>query len=236
VLVPRRDDGGRRDEIWAWVRKWMETHHEDYEIFEGYDDHEVFSMATARNNAARAAGDWDVAVILDSDTLAEPDVLIDAVTRASMSTRMIIAGDIRICMDKRSTDNTLESGAPWFPRPEGHLPKNGFGVNDAIYGEPSSGVVVVSRQLWDAMGGYLECLQGWGFEDNILLTCANIFGDGVMWLPGTIYHLWHEPSRRTADTSRNYEIWQNLDRLGRTANKQTVAREYLGRLGHTWPK
>lgn len=235
VLVPRREDNGRRDEIWNWVNCWMLEFHPDYHPYEGTDDGEVFSLSKARNDAAQKAGDWDVAIILDSDTIAEPDVLNAAVQRASRSMNLVIAGDVRLCMDKQSTDNTLKTDVPWFPRPDGRLAKTGTGASDSIYAEPSSGVMAISRRLWDAMGGYLECMQGYGYEDLVFLTMSGIYGEGVMWMPGTMLHLWHERSRMTADTQRNFELWQDLDQIARHANSQEVAREYLAKLGHTVP-
>jgi len=231
VLVPRRADHGRRDMIWKHVRKWLQQNHPEWEIFEGHDDGPVFSLSKARNDAARKAGSWDVAVILDSDTIAEPEVLKDAVIRASMSTRLWIAGDIRMCLSKKSSDQILHGGL-WFPRPDGHLPKNG--ANESIYGEPSSSVMAVSRELWDAVGGYVESMQGYGYEDLVFLTSCNIFGDGVSWIPDSImYHFWHEKSRLTDDTERNYKIWKQLDGIARNQNARQVAKIYLESLGHT---
>lgn len=233
VLAPRRKDYGRRDHIWSYVRRWIEEQHPDYEVYEGYDTvNEVFSMATARNNAARDAGTWDVAVIQDSDTISDPLAVQEAVAKASLGTRMWIPGDIRMCLSEKSSNRML-SGGLWFPRPDGHLPKNG--ANESVYGEPAGSIVAVSRALWDSIGGYLECLQGWGYEDLIFFTCAQIFGDGVSWIPDSImYHFWHERSRLDDNTQRNYQIWQNLENIKGAQNAQGVAKEYLQSLGHSW--
>ena len=37
VLVPRRADGGRRDRLWEFCRKWWEAEHPGYELIEGMD-------------------------------------------------------------------------------------------------------------------------------------------------------------------------------------------------------
>lgn len=236
VLVPRREDHGRRDELWHEVYWHIRDLHPEWDIFEGHHEGEKFSIAAARNDAARQAGDWDVAVFWDADTIVRPDAVRQAVDRASLGTRLWFAGDVYMNMDKTSTDHVLGGGAYW-PRPDGNLPKNGsLAANSSIYGEPSSGVLAVSRPLWDAIGGYLESLQGWGYEDLVFFTSAGIFGDGISWVPNEImFHLWHEKSRITDDTRRNYAIWQELDAIARTENKVAVAKAYLESYGHLWP-
>jgi hypothetical protein len=244
ILVPRRADHGRRDELWGEVRNRIEILHPFWPIFEGRDpaveiskNPEVpFSIAAARNDAARQAGDWDVAVVWDADTVAHPDAVRQAVDKASLGTRMWFAGDTYMNMDRTSSDRALKTGE-YFPRPDGFLPKNGsLAANNSLYGEPSSGVLAVSRPLWDAIGGYMETLQGWGYEDLVFFTCADIFGDSASWIPGEImYHLWHEKSRITDDTRRNYEIWQQLDTIARCKNKKEAGRAFLESYGHTWP-
>jgi len=216
----------------------MQEFHPDYHIFEGTDDGEVFSMAKARNNAARAASEWtnwDVAIVLDADTIAQPDILNKAVRRAALSTNLVVAGDVRMCMDKYSTDATLATDVPWFPRPDGRLAKTGTGASDNIYAEPSSGVMCVSRELWQRTGGYVEGLRGWGYEDLVFMAQCNIFGDGTVWMPdGILYHLWHERSRITDDCDRNYAVWAELSRIASHANAWDLAANYLKTLGHTW--
>lgn len=235
VLVPRREDNGRRDRIWRYVKAWMIAHHPEYEIFEGTDEGESFSLSKARNNAARHAGDWDVAVILDSDTIAAPDILEAAVQRASRSMNLVVAGDTRLCMDQTSTDRIL-NGGPWFPRPDGFLPKTGTGANDNIYGEPSSGVMTISRKLWDATGGYVESMKGWGYEDLVFLAQANIYGDGIIWQPhGILLHFWHERSRQNEDTHTNCRIWHTIGAMSLHENNKELITDYLIELGHTWP-
>lgn len=148
---------------------------------------------------------------------------------------LVMAGDARMCMDKTSSDRIL-NGGPWFPRPDGLLAKTGTGANDSIYGEPSSGVLAVSRRLWDATGGYVEFMKGWGYEDLVFLAQANTYGDGIIWQPnGILLHFWHERSRQTDDTEDNFLIWSAVTALARNINGKELVTSYLSSLGHTWP-
>lgn len=232
ILVPRREDGGRRDQIWEWVRYWLVQHHPDWPIFEGTDDDDVFSMATARNNAARAAGEWDVAVIVDADTIAEPTAIEAAVLAARTSRKIWLAGDVRMRMDETSSDRIL-SGGPWFPRPEGERHPKGNVIDETCYGEPSSGVFAIGRPLWDAAGGYLESLQGWGWEDLVFITQCYVVGDGMDWVRNsTLLHFYHDRTPLTTDTKRNKHVWDQLHNLSR--RNKPAAMDYLRTLGHQW--
>jgi hypothetical protein len=63
-LVPRRADGARRDQLWRWAReRWP------FEVVEGSSPDGPFNRSAAINDAARKAGDWDIAAIIDADTL-----------------------------------------------------------------------------------------------------------------------------------------------------------------------
>lgn len=240
ICVPRKDDGGRRDEIWAWVREWLDHRHPEWSIYEGHADESDparWSMAAARNDAARQAGDWDVAVFVDADTFVHPDALEKAVYMAATQNKLIVAGDMRMTLDKPSSDEIMDPQGWWFPRPDGRHSKSNCEDN-TCYGEPSSGVVAIRRSLYDAIGGYPEFMAGWGFEDLVFMTCAHVYGDGEAWVPNSMMlHLWHPRSRLTEDSHLNHEIWLRLHEIAsmKVANKVDLATHYLKELGHTWP-
>lgn len=233
ILAPRCPDFGRRDEIWNWVRNWYERQH-GWPIYEGFDTStgDVFSMATARNDAARRAGDWDVAVIVDADTIAEPGAVVLAAEQARSTRKLWVAGDMRMRMDKTSSDRILNGGL-WFPRPEGERHPKGNVINDMCYGEPSSGVLAIGRPLWEATGGYVEALKGWGWEDLTFITQCYVVGDGMDWVRNSmLLHFYHERTPLTADTSANKTVWRRLHQL--SCRDKHAAMEYLRELGHRW--
>lgn len=232
-LVPRRADNGRRDEVWAWVKNWLTVQHPDWPIFEGTDDSAVFSMAAARNDAARKAGDWDVGILLDSDTIAHPIAVHQAVLHAAQSRKLWVAGDVRMRMDANSSDRILDGGL-WFPRPEGDRHPKGNVIDEMCYGEPSSGVIAIGRELWDATGGYVESLRGWGWEDLTFITQCYVVGDGMDWVrDSSILHFWHPRTPLTEDTKRNKQVWLHLHELSCRRDK-SAALDYLRGLGHKW--
>jgi len=66
-------------------------------------------------------------------------------------------------------------------------------------------VVVVNRRLWDAVGGFDEGFQGWGWEDNAFRSACLTFGDGdFIRLEGTVWHLHHKSAKAEAKGSPSW--------------------------------
>jgi glycosyltransferase involved in cell wall biosynthesis len=219
-----------RDRNYRYMLTWLAEHHPQWPVFTGTSDRDPFSPAQARNNGAALAGDWDVIVFWDADTLAHPDAVLEAVRRAAADPVMVIAGDSHIYTDQLSADRYLATGL-MFPKPRGDATKP-FG-NQGIYRQPCSGILAVGRELWTATGGYIDSLGGEdSHEDLAFFQQCGIFGDGVEWVEGIQIHIWHPPARRS--NGHNYRVWKKLagmKRLGLVSQ----AREYLATLGHCVP-
>jgi hypothetical protein len=203
VLVPRRADGGRRDATWAWIRGRWEREHPDWEIFEGHHDDGLFNRSTAINRAASAAGAWDVAVIADADSFVGQDQIDMAVAKAVETGAMVIAYE-RYCYVRRLMSDRIMAGwaGSWWDGVEFTLTNTCSNMN------------VVTRKLWNAVGGFDEGFVGWGWEDCAFAVCCGAFGGRVR-VPGELWHLWHEPSR---ENNKDAPEWQaGLDRLNRYA-------------------
>lgn len=224
ILTPYRPTPDRQP-IWDFVREWIAVHY-GYPVFEADCDGFPFSSAQARNKAARLAGDWDVAIVHDADTIAHPEAIRYAVAEAQASMRMVFAGDSHMYCDPMSSQRIMQTGDASFPRPVSFDDRG-------IYPKPSGGIFAVNRKLWDRVGGYVESLVAWGFEDLCFLQCAGIFGDGHAYVPGHItLHLWHPPLTESADTRFNEHVWQTLTQY-RVRRDQDGARHYLAGLGHS---
>ena len=225
ILTPYRPTEAR-DAVWRWVRGWI-TENYDHPLFVG-DCAGEFSPSTARNNAAKAAGDWDVAIFHDADTIAHPEAVAQAVDMAANSMQMVVAADSHMYCDQPSSSRIMSSGVPAFARPDSF-------DHNGIYQRPCSGVFAVHRELFEKVGGYVESLSGWGYEDLVFLQCCGIFAAGNTWIPGHItLHLWHPPSPRTHNTSRNRRVWRELTTY-RRRNDPVGAKRYLAQLGHHVP-
>ena len=223
VLVPYRSDGGRRDHLWSFVRARMEANHPDWPIHVGvHDDGGPFNRSAALNSAARDAGAWAAAVILDADAIIDPEQLRAAVRKAYALDAFVIAYE-RYCYLNRRTSDLIIDGyrGDWWPGVEWTMTNT------------CSTIVTVSRRLWDRVGGFDEGFRGWGFEDCAFSVACDALGSRQR-VPGEVWHLWHPPS---TENNRAAPEWQaNLARLNRYSAVQydsDAVRDLLAELGVT---
>ena len=193
ALVPWRSDGGRRDVLWAWVRERWERLHPEWPVYVGESPDGPFCRSHALNRASKAAGAWDVAVLLDADAIVDPDRLREAVLKADTTGGFVIAYDRYCYLDKPMTDRILDGFTNnWWPGVEWSMTNT------------CSTVVTVPRRLWDQVGGFDEGFIGWGFEDCAFSVACAAFG-GRYRVPGELWHLWHPPSTENRHESLNWQ-------------------------------
>lgn len=202
VLVPRRADGGRRDHLWRWVADRWATLHPDYQVVEGHHEGGPFNRSAALNDAASRA-DGDVIVVSDSDSFVAVSNLIEAVDAARNTGKFVLAYD-RFCYLSRSMSDRVMDGfdGNWWDGVEWSLPGT------------CSSMAVLTRDLWDEIGGGDEGFVGWGGEDIAISLSAQMLGGGLMRVPGEVWHLWH-PTAPHGDES----VW--VERMQRYAAADT---------------
>lgn len=184
ILVPRRLDNGPRDVLWSWCRAWWEREQSHMPIIEGHHDDGLFNRSAAVNRAATLAGDWDVAVIIDSDVICNPERVKAAVAIAHETGQMVLPHDVRKDLNLRGTQQVMAGLArSWEPFVHKRYP-------DMV-----SGVVVIPRRLWDEVGGFDESFVGWGYEDSAAAAAFQTFGEGIVRMPGELWHLWHPTAK-----------------------------------------
>ena len=92
VLVPWRPGPEDRAKLWDFAKAWWVNDHPEWVIHEAPGPETgPFNRAAAINQAAERAGDWDVAVIIDTDTLVNPDAARTAVDVAHATGAMVVA-------------------------------------------------------------------------------------------------------------------------------------------------
>jgi hypothetical protein len=230
ILVPyRSDDGGRRDKLWAHVQKWLIALYPDFPIHLGESPEGPFNRGAAINSAAQEAGDWDVAIIHDADTVVDETQLRRAMARATEIYGTVYPYSTYTYLDRYSTDRLIE-GKSWFVAPEYH--NDGF-LRSVRY-HHVSGIQVMHREAYEAIGGYVE-LSGWGAEDQIVNVMLNTYSNAPEWGEGGAYHLWH-PAKRNDPTDElsnaNHDV---LAEIAVLAGRPMEMRDYLKNGGHTVP-
>lgn len=210
VLVPRRDDGGQRDQLWSWLKQHVWANRTGYQVVEGYHLHGRFNRAAALNRAAITAGNWDVAVISDSDAWV-PDEQLDAAVQKARDTGKLVSALTEVRMlTEDSTQQILRTG----DRSKGKTAsiKKDPGTTQSI-------CLAIPREVWETAHGMDEGYRGWGAEDSALWHAATIIAGKPERISGPAYHLWHPPALQRQDRAgdpyylRNFARWQAFKQL-----------------------
>lgn len=192
VLVPRRSDGGHRDRLWEFARAWWLEQHPDWPIFEGESPEGPFNRAAAINAAAEAAGDWDVALIIDSDIIANPEAVRRIVEVAADTDRMCVSHTRRVMLSQKMTDRIL-----------GGYRGSWNASGQKVWTDSCSCCIAASRPLWDKVGGFDEEFVGWGYEDSAFGAHAIDATGPIHFEKSELFHLWHPES---PDAARNSPV------------------------------
>ncbi len=188
VLVPRRADDGPRDRLWDHCRPLWEERH-GWPIYEGASPEGPFNRSAAVNAAAEAAGEWDVAVIIDADVICAPDSVVSAVELAWQSDRLVVAHDERVMLNRRGTEKVLAGfQGSWRER----------SMVERIWLDSVSCCVAISRRLWELAGPFDELFVGWGREDTAFRIACEVETGPIVKVCGETFHLWHPVAAEVA--------------------------------------
>lgn len=205
VLIPNRDDGGRRDLLRRWTSNRLRDLHPAFSLHVGTHlaSEGPFNRSAAVNRAAaQAPDDADVFVIADSDSFVLPEQLDAAVALASSSSQITFAYERFAYLTRQMSDEVMAgSTGNWWP-----------GVEWTLQGTCSS-MVVVPRSLFDRVGGFDEGFTGWGMEDVGFSLACQAVGGGMRRVPGEVWHLHHPVSAENHQGSPFYRA--NVERMER---------------------
>lgn len=183
VLVPRRAGIADRDRLWEYVSEWWATYHPEWPVYVGESPDGPFNRGAAINAAAREAGDWDVALVVDADVVCPPEQVEEAVRVAAATGRMTFPFTRYRAIGEQMTQRVLGGfGGDWSK-----------GAKASMVTHVSS-VQAVPRVLWEVVDGFDERCRGWGHDDTIFAHCCRTLGGGIERIPGTVWHLYHRPA------------------------------------------
>ena len=180
ILIPWRGGDPWREQALDYVRQWYAPL--GFPVVLGDSGDESFNRGASHNAAARSAGDWDVALNVGADILAELDVVRLAVARARETGKLVLPHDDYLPLTEAQTLEVLDGTAP------GDLRQRRRGVGRQTWA--LSGALVFTHAAFDTIGGYDPNFVGWGWEDTAFYRDAERTV-GVTRLPGAIWHLWH---------------------------------------------
>ena len=198
VVIPWRPQSSRID-AFAQVRAWYERWLPDVAVRTIDSGDEAFNAARCRNLAVASAGDDDVVVLNDADTLPEREPLLRAIDAAAAGLAVHLPYTEYRWLGARGSAQ-LAAGTP-VSECEFEL------VRGAC-----SGLNVTTPRAWFAHGGQDERFQGWGFEDTAWnIAHTTMLGPPVRWA-GRVYALHHAPAaRHGSDYDANARLMARYD-------------------------
>lgn len=184
LLVPFSSDDQSRILIWRHVQSWL-AQTLDYPLYIGehYPDKPgTYNLSLARNVAAQKAGDWDVAVIHDADTVINPQQIKDGVDTAWETGAVTYPYTERWELDYTGTKMLLSDETSNWQQHMTQYTQN----------QPLGGCIIVRRDLWELVRGFDTCFVGWGHEDGAFaIACQVLSGKLLRRIPGKSLHLEH---------------------------------------------
>lgn len=194
ILAPRRSGLADRDKLWAFCKKHWQTNHPDWDVYEGHHWDGPFNRAKAINDAADAAdrvAPWDVAVIIDCDSLVDPHQARHMVEMAIDTNALVIYSRERWMLNRQGSQRIVMGAASDWDR----FVRIRYGTPDDPTGPQVSACIAVSKNLWQRVGGFDEVIRGYGWEDRVFRwACETISGQDALFAgPKPVWHLHHEP-------------------------------------------
>lgn len=186
IIIPWRTDNAERERNLQFVLDWYRPLALPLALADA-DRDAPFNRAASRNDAAKVAGDWEVALFADADCIADLGVVAKAFNLADETGSAVLPHDDFYSLSERGTKELLQNGI------EELTVKLGLkytGQTKIANSWMPSGALIVPRAAYDAIGGYEEGYKGWGWEDTSFLFDLNR-EVGVLRLAGPLFHLWH---------------------------------------------
>lgn len=192
IVVPWRDDGYR-------ARACQHVCDRLRAMLPGaglglYDSgHETFNRSASRNLGVKTAGQDEIVVVCDADTIPDPAGLRSALVTAPQG-GLHYPFTVVNYLTEAGTALVLQGEQPDPARIEFSLPS------------AHGGCMVMLASEWTRAGGMDERFTDWGFEDNAWWATVRDRVGHPTHHAGVAWHLWHPADRYagTLDQTRNW--------------------------------
>jgi hypothetical protein len=169
LIIPWRGGDERREQLWAWCKRYWTSHYPEFELIESDSGEEPFSRGNSRNEGVEKSS-GDIVVFADADTLiAHVDEAVQIAERGDwcfgypQGMYLALTEDATLALLKTSPTSQLKEPT-----------KEECRERITSYG----GVLAMPREAFDKAGGYAKGFVGWGGED-----VAFMFAMDTLWKP-----------------------------------------------------
>lgn len=188
--VPWRGGDRWRERTWGYVKTHLEN---AGPVLTADSGDQPFNRAASRNLAASECD--GVMILHDADTIAPADAYPEMIELASDTGRMVVGYTQYRALTRNATRRVLDGSDPWTEELAG-----------TTEGWSLGGIVAITREAWDLVGGMDPRFRGWGCEDTALAHAAAVVLGPILRVPAPAVHLWHPHGSGHADETANGEL------------------------------
>lgn len=191
VVIPFASEDPHRLAALQYVRDWYAEHFPAWQLVVGGGIPGSWSKGATLANLVEQAS-HDLLVIADADCITRTAELAEAVAR-------VAAGEANWAVPHRTVYRLTESHTARVL--DGHAPQPRALDRPKHNGTVGGGIVVVTRDAWNTVGGIDPRFIGWGGEDMAFGWALETLCGKPIHLTAPLYHLWH-PSEVTGKYRR----------------------------------
>lgn len=195
AVIPYSDRGGRRKGF-EYVKNWATEKFETV-LTPQQPATDVFNKCKLINQAVAGRADDEILVLLDADSVVTDQQLQDSAQAMQKAPKSIVKPFTdALYLNRDNTERVLEKG---------HEIK----FDQAKRAHRSDGGLTMLRKFqYDAIGGHDERYTEWGWEDTQFIAQARNCGIDVIYIEGSMLHLWHPRNpNRNLQNRHLYRQW-----------------------------
>jgi hypothetical protein len=184
LVVPVAHDDAERDRNWSWCRA---RYPQEWEFIEAPDPGVADWSKGRAVNAAVERASHEVLVIADADVYIGNRALERALLALICGSPWVVPHRTVYRLTEGATRRLLAQDDPPDPRP----------VNGRQHEGPAGGgIVILTREAFDRVGGIDPRFTGWGGEDISFARALDALVGPHIRLEAPLWHLWHRPLPR----------------------------------------
>lgn len=187
IIIPFQTDHGIRAEEFEWIKKYYSRVMPEAELCIGVINENNFNRSKAINLAVKEATK-DILVIVDGDVIYDPVIIEKSISLLNEAAFVVPFTEV-YNIDEADTKRLLKTEPKW---PLDVNPEEC--AKQTFYPGFCGKIMVISKELFEKVGGFDERFIGWGGEDDAFSLSVQTLYGGLVNIPGGIYHFWHPVS------------------------------------------
>ncbi|MBM7656473.1 galactosyltransferase-related protein [Neobacillus cucumis] len=188
IIIPFQSDYGPRAKAFEWIKRYYASTMPEAELCIGIIYDKEINKSRAINLAAKNAT-RDILVIADADVVYDPNLILESIPLLEKGGFVVPFTDV-YNVEQYGTEKLLKTKPAWPLNIKSEYAYRSNWVYEGFAGK----LIVISRENFEAVGGFDERFIGWGGEDDAFSHAARTICGDLINIKGKVFHLWHPAS------------------------------------------